>query len=106
MKATRKKMHSLCKSNANRSDFWSIVKEFSQQQKKSLLTFVTGSDRIPITGLKDVTFVIQKNGPNSDRLPTALTCFGRLLLPKYASKEKLQERLLIAIQNAQGFGLL
>jgi len=40
------------------------------------------------------------------RLPQAHTCFNVLLLPNYASKEKLQDRLLTAIQNAEGFGML
>ncbi|KAI8847705.1 hypothetical protein BC829DRAFT_395682 [Chytridium lagenaria] len=40
------------------------------------------------------------------RLPTALTCFGRLLLPEYESKEKLANRLITAIENAKGFGLV
>ncbi|KAI9144347.1 hypothetical protein BKA69DRAFT_1057056 [Paraphysoderma sedebokerense] len=87
-------------------NFWSIVHGFSTVQKKKLLSFVTASDRIPIKGLSEVTFVIQRNGPDSDRLPTALTCFGRLLLPEYGSKEKLRERLVVAIDNAKGFGLV
>ena len=41
-----------------------------------------------------------------ERLPTALTCFGRLLLPQYDSKEKLKEKLILAIENAKGFGLV
>ncbi|RUP14759.1 hypothetical protein BC936DRAFT_139636 [Jimgerdemannia flammicorona] len=87
-------------------DFWSIVHEMDAAQKRRLLMFVTASDRIPIGGLKDVTFIVQRNGPDSDRLPTALTCFSRLLLPEYSTKEKLRERLLTAIENAKGFGLV
>jgi hypothetical protein len=74
--------------------------------KQKLLVFVTSSDRIPLNGLKSLTFVIQRNGPDSDRLPTALTCFGRLLLPEYSSEEKLKDRLTAAIENASGFGLV
>ncbi|KAJ1515736.1 hypothetical protein HMI55_003379 [Coelomomyces lativittatus] len=87
--------------------FWDLVHtEFSLDQKKKLLEFVTASDRIPLKGLASLTFVIQRNGPDSDRLPTALTCFGRLLLPEYLSKEKLKRFLLMAIENAKGFGLI
>jgi hypothetical protein len=39
------------------------------------------------------------------RLPTSLTCFGRLLLPEYSSKEALAEKLDKALDNAQGFGV-
>jgi hypothetical protein len=45
-------------------------------------------------------------GGDSDRLPTAHTCFNHLLLPAYTSKEKLQERLRTALEHAEGFGLL
>lgn len=67
---------------------------------------MTASDRIPLNGLKSLTFVIQRNGPDSDRLPTALTCFGRLLLPEYSTKGKVEKLLTIAIDNASGFGLI
>ncbi|KAJ3153721.1 putative E3 ubiquitin-protein ligase HTD2 [Irineochytrium annulatum] len=86
--------------------FWEVVHAMDFEQKKHLLNFVTASDRVPLKGLGNLTFVIQRNGPDTDRLPTALTCFGRLLLPEYASKEKLKERLLVAILNAKGFGLV
>ena len=66
--------------------FWEAVHGFTEAQKKALLTFVTGSDRVPIRGLASLQppFVISRNGPASDRLPTAHTCFNHLLLPAYA----------------------
>ncbi|KAI8912878.1 hypothetical protein BC831DRAFT_490731 [Entophlyctis helioformis] len=86
--------------------FWDIVHAMTLEQKKQLLNFVTASDRVPLKGLGNLVFVVQRNGPDSDRLPTALTCFGRLLLPEYESKEKLANRLTTAIENAKGFGLV
>ncbi len=76
------------------------------EQKKKLLFFATGSDRAPIGGLGAMQFVITRHGTESDRLPSAHTCFNHLLLPEYETKEKLQERLLAAINNAEGFGML
>lgn len=169
------------------------------EQKRQLLMFTTGSDRIPVGGLSKLKLVIAKNGPDSTRwddvwmtvmykitimeycqyltfiyllhksrvtigltlmflvilqgpqgcslgewkqktcpyldpalsfgfwlsllapgklsnsipflliyfrLPTAHTCFNVLLLPEYSNKEKLEERLLKAVSNAKGFGLL
>ncbi|KAJ3358534.1 hypothetical protein GGF32_000312 [Allomyces javanicus] len=87
-------------------DFWSIVHAMDLPHKKMLLEFVTASDRVPLKGLASLTFVVQRNGPDCDRLPTALTCFGRLLLPEYAGKEKLKRFLVTAIENAKGFGLV
>ena len=74
-------------------------------QKKKLLLFATGSDRVPIRGLGSLNFMIQRNGPDSERLPSASTCFNILLLPSYATKEKMQQKLLQAIEASEGFGL-
>ncbi|KAJ3076476.1 hypothetical protein HDU98_002920 [Podochytrium sp. JEL0797] len=87
-------------------NFWSIAHAMSHDHKKQLLNFVTASDRVPLKGLGNLVFVIQRNGPDTDRLPTALTCFGRLLLPEYETREKLENRLVTAIENAKGFGLI
>ena len=89
-----------------RRNFWEIVHGFTEEQKKRLLFFTTGSDRVPIGGLSKLQFVIAKNGGDSDRLPTSHTCYNVLLLCEYSSKEKLKERLLTAISNAEGFGMI
>jgi HECT-domain (ubiquitin-transferase) len=49
--------------------------------------------------------IIQRDGPDSDKLPTSHTCFNTLLLPEYASRDKMLNRLKLAIMNAEGFGL-
>ncbi|RGP63132.1 hypothetical protein FLONG3_9993 [Fusarium longipes] len=88
-------------------DFWSIVKRYDEGMKQRLLEFVTSSDRVPVGGMKNLQFVIQKNGEEDGtggHLPTAYTCYGTLLLPEYRDKEVLRERLGMALQNAQGFG--
>ena len=77
----------------------------TEEQKKRLLFFTTGSDRVPIKGLGNLPFVISKNGTDDHRLPTAHTCFNHLLIPQYSDEETLRERLVTAINNAEGFGL-
>ena len=76
--------------------------------KRQFLQFVTGSERVPVGGLVALRppFLIAKNGGHSERLPTAHTCFNSLLLPEYNSKAWLQDRLLLALQNSTGFGLI
>ncbi|KAJ2845408.1 hypothetical protein GGI22_006566 [Coemansia erecta] len=86
--------------------FWQVVGEFGDELKRKLLFFATSSDRVPIGGLSKLQFVIAKNGGDSDRLPTSHTCFNVLLLPEYSSLEKLRERLLTAIHNSEGFGMI
>ncbi|CRG84005.1 putative E3 ubiquitin-protein ligase TOM1 [Talaromyces islandicus] len=84
--------------------FWDIVKLYSREQKARLLEFVTASDRIPVSGISSINFVIQRNGSGDDRLPTSYTCYGRLLLPEYTSAQALAKNLDMALKNSRGFG--
>lgn len=85
---------------------WEVLHAMSTEDKQRFLHFATGSDRVPLLGLERLGLVVQKKECPPDRLPTALTCFSRLLLPEYASKEQLRSRLLLAVQNCRGFGLV
>jgi hypothetical protein len=84
---------------------WQVVRGMSEENKKKFLAFVTGTDRAPLKGLGEVALTIQRNGPDSNRLPTGHTCFSMLLLPEYDSYDKVHTMVLTAIQNYQGFGL-
>ncbi|OMJ86941.1 hypothetical protein SteCoe_11409 [Stentor coeruleus] len=84
---------------------WGILHSLDIEQQKKFLFFVTGSDRAPINGLSSLHFVISRNGPDSDRLMTAHTCYNYLLLPEYNSEDKMRSLLLTAINNSEGFGL-
>ncbi|KAK8769445.1 hypothetical protein V5799_014090, partial [Amblyomma americanum] len=57
--------------------FWELVHEFSQEQKRKLLQFATGSDRVPVGGLSKLKLVIARHGTDSERcvapLPPALS---------------------------------
>lgn len=86
--------------------FWDIViNEFDQNQKKELLKFITSSNRAPIGGLGELDLKIQRATSDTEQLPTSSTCYITLLLPEYKSKEKLKNKLLLAIENSSGFGL-
>ncbi|XP_034387336.1 ubiquitin-protein ligase E3A [Cyclopterus lumpus] len=87
-------------------DFWETIHSFGEEQKRLFLQFTTGTDRAPVGGLGKLKMIIAKNGSDTDRLPTSHTCFNALLLPEYACKDKLRERLLKAITYAKGFGML
>lgn len=86
--------------------FWETVHGMDLEDKRRLLQFTTGSDRIPVGGLARLKLIIAKNGPDSDRLPSAHTCFNVLLLPEYTNKEKLVNLLTKAIKECKGFGML
>merc|ERR1719507_279972 len=86
--------------------FWEAVHSMDLEDKRRLLQFTTGSDRIPVGGLAKLKLTIAKNGPDSDRLPSAHTCFNVLLLPEYSSKDKMVDLLMKAIKECKGFGML
>lgn len=71
-----------------------------------LAVFLTGSDRIPILGMKCLKLVIQPTGGGEDYLPVAHTCFNLLDLPKYTDKETLKSKLIQAIDHYEGFSLV
>ncbi|KAL2069470.1 hypothetical protein VTL71DRAFT_14149 [Oculimacula yallundae] len=85
-------------------DFWSIVKRYDLSQKRKLLEFVTASDRVPVGGMRNLQFTLQRNGVDDGHLPSSYTCYGILLLPEYSSKEVLRAKLEMALENSKGFG--
>lgn len=92
--------------------FWEVVQNFSKEDKARLLQFVTGTSKVPLEGFSALQgisgsqkFQIHKAYGSPDHLPSAHTCFNQLDLPEYPSKEHLEERLLLAIHEAnEGFG--
>lgn len=86
--------------------FWKVLHKLNEEDKKKFLFFLTGCDKAPINGLKDLVITISRFGPDSDKLPCAHTCFNHLLLPDYQNIERLERNLLIAINNSKGFGLM
>ncbi|KAK9109074.1 hypothetical protein Sjap_017134 [Stephania japonica] len=92
--------------------FWEVVQGFSKEDKARLLQFVTGTSKVPLEGFSALQgisgsqrFQIHKAYGSADHLPSAHTCFNQLDLPEYPSKQHLEERLLLAIHEAnEGFG--
>eukprot|EP00953_Heterococcus_sp_UTEX-ZZ885_P020034 11193-Heterococcus_DN1.PRE.1 len=97
--------------------FWEIVNEFDQEKLARLLQFVTGTSRVPVGGFREL------QGPDGEiRLftlaalpvaqygtgayPMSHTCFNRLDLPLYDSKETLRCMLtaLLQFDLSTGFG--
>ncbi|XP_033108204.1 probable E3 ubiquitin-protein ligase HERC3 [Anneissia japonica] len=85
--------------------FWEVFHDFTLQEKKKFLAFLTGSDRIPVQGMSQLHVRIQPVFGSTDFLPVAQTCYNILELPLYESKEIMQEMLLKALEYGQGFGL-
>lgn len=86
--------------------FWDVFhNELSAAEKKKFLLFLTGSDRIPIQGMKGIKIYIQPVA-DDNCLPVAHVCASLLDLPRYGSKGKLRYKLMQAIQQTHGFSLV
>jgi E3 ubiquitin-protein ligase HUWE1 len=92
--------------------WWRALKSFNREERAKVLSFATGTSRVPLGGFGDLQGVqgVQKfsihraYGP-SDRLPQAHTCFNQIDLGDFTSYEKLRHQLLIAInEGGEGFG--
>lgn len=104
-------------------NFWSMVKTFSTEEKKTLLRFITGSSRPPLMGFKYLNpkFHIRPvqvssqggmfsrmqasmgYGTTNDPLPTASTCFNMIKLPNYGSQHTLSQKIRQAMTESKGF---
>jgi E3 ubiquitin-protein ligase HECTD2 len=85
--------------------FWESFQTASPKDQRKLLSFITGSDRIPAMGATNLVIKISCMGEDCMRFPLARTCFNVLALWKYSSREKLVDRLWRAVNESEGFGL-
>ena len=92
--------------------FWEAFESAKPADQRKLLAFITGSDRIPAMGATNLVIKLQlldtakKSGVlDTERFPTARTCFNTLVLHPYRSKEQLGQKLWMAVSESEGFGL-
>jgi E3 ubiquitin-protein ligase HECTD2 len=86
--------------------FWETVHLYPLELKKKLLIFSTGTDRICPTGIQNMAYKISVVQGDVERLPQAHTCFNQLVLPRYTSHSKLEQKLTKAITDcSMSFGL-
>lgn len=48
------------------NEFWKIFDSFTQEERRSFLFFVTGTDRLPVGGSSRMSLIIQRNGPDTE----------------------------------------
>jgi len=94
--------------------FWEMVNQLDDSDAARLLQFSTGTSRVPIQGFKllqgrdgDVRkFTITSVKLKDSVFPKAHTCFNRIELPLYESKEQLKHYVTDAIHmETTGFGM-
>jgi E3 ubiquitin-protein ligase HUWE1 len=92
--------------------WWRALKSFNRDERAKVLSFATGTSRVPLGGFVDLQgvqgvqrFSIHRAYGDTDRLPQAHTCFNQIDLPQYSSYEMLRHQLLLATnEGAEGFG--
>ncbi len=91
---------------------WEVVGNMTNDHKKFLLQFMTGSPQIPVGGYREPTYAFKiamsgiqpSTSPIANHLPTTHTCHRMMLLPAYTTKAELEAKLLLAVEsNRQGF---
>eukprot|EP00579_Thalassiosira_antarctica_P012180 CAMPEP_0201918678 /NCGR_PEP_ID=MMETSP0903-20130614/7762_1 /ASSEMBLY_ACC=CAM_ASM_000552 /TAXON_ID=420261 /ORGANISM="Thalassiosira antarctica, Strain CCMP982" /LENGTH=769 /DNA_ID=CAMNT_0048455033 /DNA_START=136 /DNA_END=2445 /DNA_ORIENTATION=+ len=94
--------------------FWEVVSEYDQEMRARLLQFVTGTSGVPANGFSSLQgsdgnirkFTIQGVGLDTCVYPRSHTCFNRIDLPLYDTREDLEEKLRIAVtMAATGFDI-
>lgn len=94
--------------------FWEILEyEFTPQQQRMFLKFMTSCSRQPLLGFSALVPVpcirqVRVSDSNDDgeiKLPTSSTCMNLLKLPKYETKAMLKLKLLYAVESGAGFEL-
>ncbi|KAF9447492.1 hypothetical protein P691DRAFT_776106 [Macrolepiota fuliginosa MF-IS2] len=91
--------------------WWRALKSFNREERAKVLSFATGTSRVPLNGFVDLQgvqgvqrFSIHRAYGEPDRLPQAHTCFNQIDLPQYSSYEMLRQQLLLAInEGGEGF---
>lgn len=85
--------------------FWRFFSEMGVFEQRKMLSFITGLDRLPSTGLTNFTFRISLDPTSCSRLPTSHTCFNEVCLCLWPDEETLREKLTLAINESNGFDL-
>lgn len=86
---------------------WEVLNEFTEEEKRKFLKFVTSVPHPPLRGFVSLEpkFGIRNSGNETGRLPTASTCVNLLKIPDYKNKALLKDRLLYAINSGARFDL-
>ncbi|KAM9476980.1 E3 ubiquitin-protein ligase HERC2-like [Clarias gariepinus] len=84
--------------------FWEVFEDLTHEQKKAFLLFLTGCDRVPILGMKQVKMtMLDRTNFTQDHFPESLTCHSYFMLPTYENKQRLESKLIEAINHNRGF---
>ena len=109
LKSTIVPAHGYTRSSLVFKNLLKLMSNFSIEERKLFLQFVTGCPRLPIGGFKCLTpplTVVRKPPTNAaispDKyLPSVMTCQNYLKIPEYSSYDTLEKQLRYAVTEAK-----
>jgi len=86
--------------------FWEVISQSNDEQRAKFLQFATGTARVPVQGFAALQgndgnvkpFTIDSINIQDSVYPKAHTCFNRIDLPLYSTKEEMMFRMAQAMQ--------
>jgi len=86
--------------------FWEVITQSNDEQRAKFLQFATGTARVPVQGFSALQgndgnvkpFTIDSIKIHDSVYPRAHTCFNRIDLPLYTTKEEMTFRMAQALQ--------
>jgi hypothetical protein len=100
--------HGYTKESSEIQMLFEILAEFSLEQQRLVIQFITGYAQLPIGGLAalEPKLAIAKkeavDGRDPDeQLPSVMTCANYFKMPSYSSKEVMKDRILRAITEGR-----
>lgn len=91
-------------------DFWDILNKLERNELLTFFKFCTGCSKVPVDGFNSLTSTRNKykkfcieSRTDTSKLIEAMTCFNRLYLPIYESKERLEQVIKLIINNNTEF---
>lgn len=90
--------------------FWEVWAALEAEGQRRMLAFITGAQDLPATGARGVGLRIhivptERADAKSWPLPWSSTCTATLFLPTYPTRHLLEQKVAVAIEHFQGFGL-
>jgi len=100
--------HGFTLSSSSVQNLFTIMSEFTPEERKQFLLFISGSPHLPLQGFKGLiprlTIVKKHHYPPltpDDYLLSVMSCTNYIKLPDYSSKEVMKEKLLYAMKEGQ-----
>lgn len=91
-------------------EFWDIMTKLSKHELMVFFRFCTGCTKVPVDGFNSLTSTRNKyrkfsieSRTDTTKLIEAMTCFNRIYLPLYESRERLEKVIKTIITNNTEF---